>query len=988
MRLAMIERRFEELYQKIYQDISKLPKLERSVCYYQGPLQYTKLTERGEIDLGEIWGEPKETAFLRFEGDFGQRGYWFDIVLDSEACLFVDGKPYAGLDKNHRFIPIPHGFHQFEIEAYNHYDKPLTLKRAHLISFRTQLLELTLLALEAVYSSELLDPLIIKALEAILSEALSMFPPCLEEACLEETAAKALNFVLKNLKKYPYKRPGKLIFIPQSHIDLAWLWPEKETVRKLSRTFSTALRLAEMDSDFIFHQSQPQLFYYVKMYYPELYKQIKEAVKEGKFELVGGMWVEPDCNMPSGESLVRQLLYGKKFFLEEFGVRPKIEWLPDVFGFSPSLPQLLKDCGTKAFMTIKLNWNDTNALPDSAFNWRGIDGSTIPVFIPRALNEDVKAKGVVAALQNAQRSTAVPVVAHLIGFGDGGGGVTFEQLKKAKLIANLPQMPAVELGSIKKYVKNNILKRELKNTWDGELYLEFHRGTYTTQAQNKRWNRKLELMIRDTEILSSVASSIGKAYPKKLLEEAWKLILKNQMHDILPGSGIREVYQDSQRDYLKVEDTLTKIEDETLGFLASQIGTNADGKGYLIFNTMSFARKTLIKIIPATKDVHFVDDKGEPLLAQRLKDGSFLVEVNLPMLGYTTIYAHDGLNEQESPFTITANKIDNGLIQVLWGENGQIIEIKDLLRDEVLIQNRQHHLQFYADKPLDYDAWEIDPDYKDISWEPDKLTSMTIKENGDLCASIELKWEMHQSTIIQEIILYRNSTRVDFKTKVDWHERHVLLKTCFDTNIRSRYATYDIAFGKYQRPTFRNTSWQRSQFEVSGHKWADLSEATRGVSLLNDCKYGYDVFESKLALSLLRGSVYPDKEADQGQHEFTYAIYLHRDSSCLETIKQAYDLNLQPLVYKLPGAFGPFSTTKSFIELNSEGVLLDTLKLAEDGKDYILRFFETLGTTEKAQINSGAKIIEEVNLLEEAKERVAMFFSPYQVRSYRVKLEK
>ncbi len=988
MRWATIKRRFEELYQKIYQDISKLPGFKSSVCYYQGPLQYTKLRERGEIVSGQIWGEPGETVFLRFQGDFWQEGYWFDLVLDSEACLFVDDKPYAGLDDNHRFIPIPKGFHRFKIEAYNCSDQPLTLKRAHIISFRTKLLELTLLALEAVNCDKLLEPLILKELEVILSQALIMFPPYLDDANLEETAAKALSLVLQNLEKYPHKTHGKLVLIPQSHIDLAWLWPEKETVRKLSRTFSTALRLAEKDPDFIFHQSQPQLFSYVKIYYPELFKQIKKAVKEGKFELVGGMWVEPDCNMPSGESLVRQLLYGKKFFVEEFGVKPEIEWLPDVFGFSPSLPQLLKDCGTKAFMTIKLNWNDTNIWPESVFNWRGIDGSTIPVFVPRALNEDVSAKEAIQALKNAQRSTAVPVVAHLIGYGDGGGGVTFEQIKKAKLLPNLPQIPTVELGSIKEYVQKNISESEIKNTWDGELYLELHRGTTTTQAQNKRWNRKVEFMIRDTEILASIANSLGKAYPKERLEQAWKLILKNQMHDILPGSGISEVYQDSQRDYLRVVDTLTKIKDEMLGFLASQVNAKFDAIGYLIVNTMSFARKTLVKIIPPTKNVHFIDEKGEHLIAQRLKDGSFLVEVNIPALGYTTIYAQKGIKRQANPFTITKSKIENGLIAVFWGEKGQVKEIRDLLKGEVLVQNQQHHLKFFDDRPLNYDAWEIDLDYKEISWEPDKLVSVNIKENGPLCASLELEWEMHQSVINQEIILYRHSTRLDFKTKVNWHEKHVLFKTCFDTKIRTRYATYDVAFGKYQRPTFRNTSWQRAQFEVSGHKWADLSETTRGVSLLNDCKYGYDVFESRLSLSLLRGSVYPDKEADQGSHDFTYAIYLHRDSSCLDTIKQAYELNLEPLVYKLPDDGGNLPAAKSFIKINSEGVLLDTIKLAEDGQDYILRFFETRGTTEKLEIESGAVIIEEVNLLEEAKESKDMLFKPYQVRSYRVKLKK
>lgn len=988
MRLAQIKRRLENLQYFAYNDVSTLPRFQAAVCIYQAPSDYSAKIAKGDLGIGDVWANPGETAFLTFQGDYKQKGQFFDFVLNGEGCLFVDGKPYAGLDNNHRYLPIPEGWHNYHIEVYNLYDKPQIIKRAHIVKLNENLAKLTLLGLEAVKLAENSNILIAKEMEKIFSNVLGQFPPNVSVDQAEEIATDALDKVKLALSQYSNnKLPGKLTFIPQSHIDLAWLWPEKETVRKISRTFSTALRLGEIYDEFIFHQSQPQLFAHAKEYYPELYKDVQKAIRDGKFELVGGMWVEPDCNIPAGESLVRQLLYGKKFYQEEFGYVSEVEWLPDVFGFSPSLPQLFLDAETKAFMTIKTGWNDTNSMPDSVFNWRGIDGSEIPVFMPSALNEDVDVPSVLKAMESAQRSTTVPEVAQLIGFGDGGGGVTIDQMEKGRLLKFLPALPEIEFGSIKEYIKENIIAKPIKNTWDGELYLELHRGTLTTHAKNKKWNRQLEFAVRDSEILASFAHELGAEYPTQELNKAWQLILKNQMHDILPGSSITEVYADSKKDYLEVDHLLSDVKLAASKYLANLIKTKKDVlKSYVVYNTLAFARTVLIKIEEVPEDSHFIDSQGQLLTSQKLIDGASLVEVSLPMMGYATIYAVSGKVSFDNPFVISETELSNGLVSVILGDKGSISEVIDLKKSETIIKNTEHHLQFFDDRPLRWDAWEIDSDYQEMQWGPDSLVSITKKENGPLCASLELTWVMNKSTIRQELILYRNSTRIDFCTNVDWHENHVLFKTGFETAIRSRYATYDVAFGNYKRPTFRNTSWERAQFEVAAHKWADLADASHGVSLLNNCKYGYDITGSRIRLSLLRSPQYPDPDADRGEHSFIYSLFLHNDTSLEETTKEAYNLNLDPVVVEAAEKESFLPEEKSFITYKGQGILLDSIKLSEDKNGYILRFFESRGGSDSLRITTGVKQLLPVNLLEKAKptdKENALHFRPFQVKSYR-----
>ena len=990
MRLAQIKRRLENLQCFAYKDVVTLPKFQTVVCIYQAPRNYSAKIFKGNLGVGDVWANPGETAFLTFQGDYKQESQYFDFVLNGEGCLFVDGKPYAGLDNNHRYLPIPEGWHDYQIEVYNLYDKPQIIGRAHLVKLNDNIATLTLLGLEAVKLAENANILIAKEMEQIFSNALEQFPPNVSVDKAEEIAADVLAKVKLALSKYNNnKLPGELTLIPQSHIDLAWLWPEKETIRKISRTFSTALRLGEIYDEFIFHQSQPQLFAQAKEYYPELYKDVQKAIKDGKIELVGGMWVEPDCNIPAGESLVRQLLYGKKFYQEEFGYVPEVEWLPDVFGFSPSLPQLLLDADTKAFMTIKTGWNDTNSMPDSVFNWRGIDGSEIPVFMPRTLNEDVDVPSVLKAMEVAQRSTTVLEVAQLIGFGDGGGGVTLSQMEKGRLLASLPALPEVKFGSVKGYVKENIISKPIKNTWDGELYLELHRGTLTTQAKNKKWNRHLEFAARDSEILASFAHELGAEYPTQKINKAWQLILKNQMHDILPGSSITEVYADSKKDYLEVDHLLSDVKLAASRYLAKQVRVKKDVlKSYVVYNTLAFTRTVFIKIEEVPEDSHFIDSQGRLLTSQELIDGASLVEVTLPMMGYTTIYAVRSKVSFNNPFKISETELSNGLVSVVIGDKGSISEVIDLKTAETIIKNTEHHLQFFDDRPLRWDAWEIDPDYEEKQWGPDALVSITKKEEGPLCASLELTWTMNKSTIRQELILYRNSTRIDFHTYVDWRENHVLFKTGFETTIRSRYATYDVAFGNYKRPTFRNTSWERARFEVAAQKWADIADAAHGVSLLNNCKYGYDITGSRIRLSLLRSPQYPAPDADRGEHSFIYSLFLHRDNSLAETNKEAYNLNLEPVIVEVDNLEkeGFLPEEKSFITYKGQGILLDTIKLAEDRDGYILRFFEARGGSDSLRITAGVKQLIPVNLLERAKhtnKESALQFRPFQVKSFR-----
>lgn len=939
------------------------------LAHYEAPGKYQLLGEK-EIKLGDVWGNPGETVFLKTKLQLPERDdLALDLVLGGEALVRLNGEPYQGLDANRRIVPLPRLREiEVEIEAYNppphsfRSASPLILQHSFLVAIDRDAYHyyFDLVAFLEVAENET-DPLIRGTLLSAM------------EKSLKEDCYKRAREVLWENVNLP-KPAGEIHLLGQSHIDIAWLWPLKETVRKCGRTFATIINLLREFPEFKYVQSEPQAYEFVKEQYPELYEKIKEMVKEGRWEPVGGMWLEPDCNIPSGESFVRQLLYGKRFFMKEFGVETKIEWLPDVFGFSAALPQILKKAGMDYFMTIKIGWNDTNRFPYTHFLWKGIDGTTIETFFPRALNQDINIRELRSAWQYLQEGGPISRIAYLYGYGDGGGGPTREQIEKGRRFAKLPGLPACKFSTARDFFSEITGRKDLP-IWDDELYLERHRGTLTTQARNKRWNRKAEFLLRDAEFLAFFSGS----YPKEKFDRAWKLVLLNQFHDILPGSSISEVYVDSRRDYEEIFSLGEGIKANSLKLLGNRINTKGEGKeAVVIFNTLSWDRKSLVEI-PLPEGLVVDGD------CQRSGD-KLLFMADVPSMGYRTYFLREG-TPKKGGLMVEEDHLENDIFSLDVDKEGRITRLYDKLNQREVLAGPGNDFFLFHDLG---DAWEVEKDYEVKFWKVGKARKQ-VMERGPLRGILRLEWQFGDSRMVQDLTIYREIPRIDFVTWVDWREKHKLLKVAFPVNVRARYATYNIAYGNLQRPTHTNTSWEWGRFEVSGHKWADLSDSGYGVSLMNDCKYGYDIRGNVMRLSLLRAPTAPDPEADQGEHQFTYSLFPHT-GDLQATVRWAYDLNVPLIAQREALHEGELPSEFSFIR--AEGVIIGAVKRAEDDDSLIIRCYEPIGQARKARIELGWEIKEavECDLLERPIGKVdilgnALLFSVHQfeIKTFKVR---
>lgn len=816
-------------------------------------------------------------------------------------------------------------------------------------------------------------------------------------------ASEKLHEELTKLEK---SHPVTVHCIGHTHIDVAWLWRLRHTREKAARSFSTVLRLMEKYPDYLFLQSQPQLYEYIKNDYPDIYEQIKVRIQERRWEVEGGMWLEADCNIPSGESLVRQILLGKKFIKEEFGVTSSYLWLPDVFGYSWALPQILKKSGLHTFLTTKISWNQYNRMPHDTFIWRGIDGSEVlSHFITTPYingNKEWKydynghiAPKTVKGIWDAYRDKSFNQDLLLsYGYGDGGGGVNREMLEMRQRLDKIPGLPHVKQSRADDYF-NGLHKRvsETENyvhTWDGELYLEYHRGTYTTQAYNKRMNRKLELFYRETEwktVLESLLAMDWCKYPQKQLEEGWKIILRNQFHDIIPGSSIKEVYQDSAVEYQKAHT------------IASEIWTaykEAETEVYTIFNSVPWERKDLLKIRKTTNNQtgKWVNSQGEFLQAQSTEN-EWTIQVTVPSMGYSTIYfesQEEINNDQTSPFSIFEDGVETPYIELKWDQNGHIVSLYDKKHKRSVLKEGEkgNVIQVFEDKPLFWDAWDIDIFYQQKMEEITDLVKCEVVETGPLTIEIEFTWSYKESLIVQKMVLYSDTSRIDFVSNVNWHEPKKLVKVAFPVDIRTTEATYDIQYGNVKRPTHWNTSWDWARFESVGHQWVDISEKGYGVSLLNDCKYGHDIKDNVLRLTLLKTSTYPDPEADIGVHEFTYSLYPHRgDWYEGKTVKEAWSVN-NPLSWDKRKME---HDTFSLITTKNENIMIDAVKKAEDAHEVIIRIHDFSGGREEVELESDRSISawQECDLMENPigevnhDDMIQVTVKPYEIKTLKVK---
>jgi len=730
--------------------------------------------------------------------------------------------------------------------------------------------------------------------------------------------------------------------IGHAHIDTAWLWPMAETKRKSARSFATATRMMDEYPEYKFACSQAQQFDWMKENYPALYTRICEKVSAGQFVPVGGTWVEPDCNIPSGESLVRQFLYGQRFFESEFGARCTEFWNPDVFGYSGALPQIMKLAGIRYFLTQKLSWNQFNKPASHTFEWEGIDGSQILTHFPPAdtYNSLANVKESLYSVSNFKDHERANESYLLFGFGDGGGGPTTAMLEQLHRMSDVDGLPRTQIRAPKEFFAR--CETDLKDPLVivGELYFELHRGTYTSQARNKKFNRQSELLLRDVEILSTLAFiSHASNYPTTVLQKLWKLVLTNQFHDIIPGSSIGEVYADSAEEYQFVLEQAATLRDSALQTMTPEIETSETCK-VLAFNTLGFPRVEVVELPDGVS--------GE----QNITNGKSLGVVNAPALGYAIQTPAIAIETVSVSETENGYSLENQHLKAEFNRQGGLMRLvhKSTQRESIQFGELGNTFVLYEDIPNKWDAWDVDVFHLEKRLPLSGATSVEIVETGPLRVTLAFEFSISSESRLRQIVsLDALSARLEFSCEVDWHECHKFLKVEFPLNVRTAFATFEIQFGHVQRPTHFNTSYDMARFEVPAQKWADLSEPDFGVALLNDCKYGYAAHGNVLRLSLLRAPTYPDPQADQGTHQFRFALYPHAGSpQSAGVTEEAYRFNIPILTGKTSG----LDIQQSFFLIDNPALILDTVKKAEDSDALILRLYESRGTRGTAQLTS------------------------------------
>ncbi|MGI5959750.1 MAG: alpha-mannosidase [Massiliimalia sp.] len=1021
------KRRAEELAQRRYfghQTIAPFRAMPGTLpedeAYHELPKKIEGMTfQLNDQFIGRdryLWAE-KDVTLLPAKGgckvvglfNFGTTGGGYNSGF--ESLMYINGHPYQGVDTNHNEVifsdlegkdvrltfllwtgleggGIPKSFyHQLKQAdlAYLHEDTD------NLYYFTRAITETVALLPED--STDRVN------LIAALDRALAVIN--WDEDAFYETASEALKVLMDQLDRMEKHSEVTVNVVGHTHIDVAWLWRLKHTREKAQRSFSTVLRLMEQYDEYIFLQTQPQLYKYVKNDCPEIYEKMKQRIAEGKWEPDGGMWVEADCNISSGEALVRQFLHGTRLIEQEFGKHCDYLWLPDVFGYSWALPQILKLCEIKTFMTTKISWNQYNTIPDDLFKWRGIDGSEVMTYfvntpeVGRPMNDRfatynglISAHSVLGSWKKFKNKELSKDVLISYGYGDGGGGVTRDMLEMRRKLDKLPGVPHVKTstaGAFFDKLHNNLENTDQYiHTWDGELYLEYHRGTYTSQAYNKKTNRRMENKLAQVEWLSSIAYILGGEYDQKDLHDGWECVLLHQFHDIIPGSSIREVYADSRVNYARAEAQADTAKDMALNFL-----TETKENHFALYSSCSFGGKELVPVTVSGEGC-FYDENGK-LPAQKTDDG-YVVLVDMAPFSVKNIWFCPETSEAKAaPFTVEDGHLETPFYSICWNETGALTKLFDKENNRSVLKEGQlgNVLEMYEDKPVNHDAWDIDMFYIQKMEQVKLSQPAQVIESGALRTVIRFTYKYHDSVIEQDMIVYADNRRIDFKTHADWHESHRLLKAAFYTDIRSTKATYDIQFGHVERPTHWNNSWDWARFEVCGHKWADLSETGYGVSLLNNCKYGYNIKDNAMKLSLLKSAKHPDYTADMGEHDFTYALYPHA-GSFLEngTIEEANRLNLPAVC----AAGCEFKDHRKLVQVSTDAVQVDVVKKAEDENCLIVRMHECRGGKANVTLSSdfAVKQIVPCNLLEhdcgEGTEGNAVSFSvrPFEIKTFKL----
>ncbi|MFA5689460.1 MAG: glycoside hydrolase family 38 C-terminal domain-containing protein [Kiritimatiellales bacterium] len=741
--------------------------------------------------------------------------------------------------------------------------------------------------------------------------------------------------------------------IGHAHIDTAWLWHMEESIRKCGRTFARQLANIKKYPEYIFGASAPFHYDWTEKYYPALFEQIKEQVAAGRWECLGVMWVEADCNISGGEALARQLLYGKRYFMQKFGVDVNHLWLPDVFGYSACLPQLLQSARVSYFMTIKISWNRYNQFPFTSFRWKGIDGSEVLTHLPPTgnYNEQLIPSRLSFGRDNCQEKETAPLALAAFGIGDGGGGPTEEFIEDGLLMKNLAAAPRVRFGTAAGFFEKLDRYSNRLPEWNGELYLELHRGTLTSQAKIKAGNRQTEHRLRDTEILFALFAP--EIYPQEKLEALWKKFLSNQFHDVLPGSSIAGVAEDTLNDYAEINRELDE--------LWQSAAPENSGAGFTVVNSLNFRRSDIVRLPSASP----VETAGKILPAQTVGN-ELWIQLEQPGLASTVLTPAETpapeiqtreLTAADFPLTL---ENEHALYQL--NENGAVLFAQDRRTGKIFIENEAaNELALYADYPVKWDAWDIDPFYPDALIDTAHAAGTAALETGAVAQILNLKLAVGNSIIQQRIILPETGAALEVENQVQWNETHRLLRVNVPVAVKNKTAGFNIQFGVLHRSTENNTSEEQAQFEVAAHEYTDLSEADSGVALLNAGKYGHKIKGSVISMSLLRAPAFPDPDADRGEHCFRYAIVPHAGNLAESDVAEQGAIFNQPrwiLAGKHDFKF-PFA-------IDGNSIRLETIKKAEDSDDLILRLYECKGNSGTAEMKFRCAVnAAEVNLLEE-----------------------
>lgn len=879
-------------------------------------------------------------------------------ALNPQGMLYLDGHLVSGLDINHTEYPLEFSK---EYDAYIYFYTGMNDCPAYDFNAGVQYLD-TLI--EKLYY-DLSVPYDASECFPEDSDRSMLIMKYLEEACLmidmrnigSEAFYDSIRKADEFLETEFYGKVcgedntlcEKVALIGHTHIDVAWQWTYAQTREKTQRSFANVLSLMNQYPEFKFMSSQAQLYKYLKEEDPHTYERVKEAIKEGRWESEGAMWVEADCNLIGGESMIRQVTTGKKFFKDEFGVDHKILWLPDVFGYSAAMPQILKKAGVTSFVTSKISWNEDNKMPFDTFWWKGIDGSEMFTYFISAQDHGssqfyttyvgrVTPSMVLGTWERYQQKDLNDTVMITFGHGDGGGGPTREMLEQSRRIEKgIPGIPKTEMQNPTEFmekVKENFIEstKALPEVpkWVGELYLENHRGTYTTQAKNKLYNRRCEFLLQRLEALSALDMLFGGSYPKEKIDGFWEGVLLNQFHDVIPGSSIREVYDDTDKMYEEILSEGCKIEKAKLSSVAEKMETK---DGVVVYNPNGF------------ESDGFVTYKGEKCYVQ-----------SIPALGFKALVPE----AKKTEVKVSGKTAENRYFILKLDDCGNIESLYDKRADKEIFRSGEKGNVFcyHEDRPPIHDAWNID---KESLYKKYEIT--VPAEIGTFSDSVGagfiVKRTLEKSEIRQKIVLYDDVARVDFETEVSWNEDHNLLRVYFPMNVKTDKATFEIQFGHVERATHSNTTWDYSKFEVMGHKWVDVSDAGYGVSLLNDCKYGYYAEGSDIGLTLLKAPSFPDPKADIGEHKFTYSIYPH-EGSFREggTVEEAYKLNNPLLFAETKAHKGEMGEEYSLVSSDKKNVIIETVKKAEDSDDLIVRLYDAYNMDTKANITFGFDIKE------------------------------